>query len=204
MADLLFGNVYGARRDRRFRLAEHQPIVDEFTNEELRHRYRFGSESIHFITDLLAPDLRRETRRNHALDPTTQVLVALRFYASGSFLQVVGDTVGLDKSTISRVITRVSQALVARQNDFIKWPTTNGELAASKNAFYLRGGFPCVIGCVDGTHIRIQAPSQHENDYVNRKGFHSINVQGTCNHEGQWQICCHVIWHTHISHMSFA
>ena len=54
-----------------------------------------------------------------------------------------------------------------------------------KNEFYLRGGFPCVIGCVDGTHVRLQAPSKHENNYVNRKGFHSINVQGVCNHEGE-------------------
>lgn len=38
-------------------------------------------------------------------------------------------------------------------------------------------GFPCVIGCVDGTHIAIQAPStEPEKPYVNRKGYHSINV----------------------------
>ena len=40
------------------------------------------------------------------------------------------------------------------------------------------------MGRVDGTHIRIQAPQENENGYVNRKGFHSINVQGICNHEG--------------------
>ena len=49
-------------------------------------------------------------------DPLTQVLVALRFYTSGSFLQVVGDTVGVDKSTISRVVAKVSRALVAYIN----------------------------------------------------------------------------------------
>ena len=38
-------------------------------------------------------------------------------------------------------------------------------------------GFPNVIGCVDGTHIPIIAPSVDEVDYVNRKSFHSINVQ---------------------------
>ena len=78
----------------------------------------------------------------------------------------------------------VSHALLAKQSDFIKWPT-GAELVVNKNAFYRRGRFPCVIGCVDGTHIRIQAPKDHENAYVNRKGFHSINVQGMCDHEGQ-------------------
>ncbi|KAK0139204.1 putative nuclease HARBI1 [Merluccius polli] len=38
-------------------------------------------------------------------------------------------------------------------------------------------GLPNVIGCIDGTQIPITAPAQNEGDYVNRKSFHSINVQ---------------------------
>ena len=38
--------------------------------------------------------------------------------------------------------------------------------------------FPNIIGAVDCTHIKIKRPSgEHEGDYVNRKSFHSINVQ---------------------------
>ena len=184
MADLLFCDLRRRRRERRFR-AGNQCEIDDFTDEELRARYRFRRESILFITNLVAGDISRNTRRNHALPPLLQVLVALRFYASGSFLQVIGDTFGVDKSTVSRVIADVSRALIVKQPRFIKWPSTNDECATIKNAFYLRGGFPCVIGCVDGTHVRLQAPSLHENSYVNRKGFHSINVQGVCNHEGE-------------------
>ncbi|KAK0154030.1 putative nuclease HARBI1 [Merluccius polli] len=33
------------------------------------------------------------------------------------------------------------------------------------------------MGCVDGTQIPITAPAENEADYVNRKSFHSINVQ---------------------------
>ena len=167
MVDLLFGDVQrGQRRARTFRLSQHS-FIDEYTDDELRVRYRFGRESILFITDLLACYLRRDTRRNHALQPLTQVLIALRFYASGSFIQVVGDTIGVDKSTVSRLVTKVSRALVARRNRFVKWPSTNAEFTVSKNAFYRRGGFPCVIGCLDGTHIRILAPSQHEKKILN-------------------------------------
>lgn len=38
-------------------------------------------------------------------------------------------------------------------------------------------GFPQVIGCVDGTQIRISTPKANESDYVNRKDFNSLNVQ---------------------------
>ena len=142
-------------------------------------------ESILFITNLVAGDISLNTRRNHALPPRHQVLIAVRFYASGSFRQVIVGTFNVDKSTVSRVIADVSRALIVKQPHFIKWPSTNDERATIKNAFYLRGGFPCVIGCVDGTHVRLQVPSEHENSHVNRKGFHSINVQGVCNHEGE-------------------
>ena len=38
-------------------------------------------------------------------------------------------------------------------------------------------GFPNVIGLIDGTQIPIQAPTENEIDYVNRKGVHAINCQ---------------------------
>ena len=38
-------------------------------------------------------------------------------------------------------------------------------------------GFPNVLGCVDGTFVRIIAPSENEPDFLNRKGFNSLNVQ---------------------------
>ena len=88
-----------------------------------------------------------------------------------------------DKSTVSRVINNVTNALVLHKDRFIKWPNP-AETAESKQNFFLRGGFPGVIGCVDGTHVRIQAPSEDEAVYVNRKGWHSVNVQAICDHEG--------------------
>jgi hypothetical protein len=38
-------------------------------------------------------------------------------------------------------------------------------------------GFPNVIGAIDCTHIKIQAPHEFEEVYVCRKSIHSINVQ---------------------------
>ena len=155
MADLLFADLRSPRRPRQFK----RPInIENFTDEELRNRFRFGRQGIGYITSLIADELRRSTRR---------------------------DTVGVDRSTVSRVVTNVSNALIAKRSEFIMWPT-DAEVAEVKNWFYRRGSFPCVIGWFDGTHIRIQAPNEHENAYVNRKGFHSINVQGVCNHEGQY------------------
>ena len=180
--DLLFNGVQ-PRRQRIFNLKEN--LLAGLSETEVKSRYRFSRDSIQFITDTIAADLERPTARNHALKPQEQVLVALRFFASGSFLEVVGDTVGgIPKCTVSRIVSRVSTALARKQQEFIRWPSTAAERQEIKTGFFEKGGFPGVIGCIDGTHIRIQGPSAHENDYVNRKGFHSINVQAICDHRG--------------------
>ena len=111
MADLLFADLRQQRRPRQFK----RPInIENFTDAELRNRFRSGRQGIAYITNLIANELHCSTRRKHALPPLQQVLIAPRFYASGSFLQVIGDTAGVNKSTISRVVTNVSNALIAK------------------------------------------------------------------------------------------
>lgn len=177
-------NLGNPRKERVFR-REMDPL-QYYTERELRSRYRFGREGIEFTVDLLADEISPATRRSHSLSAKEQILITLRFVASGSFLEVIGDTFGsYDKSTVSRVVRRVTQALAAKVNDFIKFPATRAERDEIKQGMFRIGGFPCTIGCIDGTHVRIKSPSQNEPDYVNRKGFHSINVQAICNHEGK-------------------
>ena len=48
--------------------------------------------------------------------------------------------------------------------------------------YYEKFQFPGIIGCIDCTHVAIFPPGitdeEHpEHLYVNRKGYHSINVQ---------------------------
>ncbi|XP_011706178.1 PREDICTED: putative nuclease HARBI1, partial [Wasmannia auropunctata] len=50
-------------------------------------------------------------------------------------------------------------------------------------------GFYGVIGAIDGCHIPCKQPIGNANDFYNRKGFHSIILQGVCNHKGQFIDC---------------
>ena len=43
--------------------------------------------------------------------------------------------------------------------------------------YVFSAGFPTVLGCIDCTHVRISTPKDNEVDYVNRKGYHSLNMQ---------------------------
>ena len=152
-------------------------LLDTFTDERIRDRYRFRRDSIQFICDIVDADLRGPTRRNHALSVETQVLASMRFLASGCFCRVDADVLGIDKSSVCRVLKGFCEALVSKSDRFLKFPFTDAEKTENKLKFYKMGGFPSCILCVDGFHVRICTPRTDANAFFNRKGYHSINVQ---------------------------
>ena len=52
--------------------------------------------------------------------------------------------------------------------------------------FYEYGGFPAVMGAIDGTIVRIKPPSTNEEAYVGRKEEHAINCQVVCDINGKF------------------
>ena len=56
-------------------------------------------------------------------------------------------------------------------------PTDPAELQGIMQGFYNIANFPNVIGAIDGTHVRIRSPTTDEHLYVNRKNYHSVNIQ---------------------------
>ena len=57
------------------------------------------------------------------------------------------------------IIHRVTVVLSGTMNQFIKFPQSQEDRDIIKQGFY---NFPCLIGCVDGTHFKIIAPSENE------------------------------------------
>ncbi len=47
--------------------------------------------------------------------------------------------------------------------------------------FQRKKGLPHCIGAIDGTHIPIKAPYDNPEQYVSRKKFHSVQLQGVCD-----------------------
>ncbi|CAG2229820.1 HARBI1 [Mytilus edulis] len=108
-------------------------------------------------------------------------MVALRFYATGSFQLVNADVHNISKSSVSNITRDVTQCLVRVCQQYVVMPTDPVELQSVMQGFYNVANFPNVVGAIDGTHIRIRAPSVDEHIYVNRKNYHSVNVQGVCD-----------------------
>ncbi|XP_065354731.1 putative nuclease HARBI1 [Calliphora vicina] len=108
----------------------------------------------------------------------------LRFLATGSYQQSVGNEV-ISSSCKTSVCRIIAECLDFFENhiceNWIKMVRPEDE-HKNKQEFYGATGFPGVIGCVDGTHIRIKSPGDEQKHlYYNRKGYYSINVMVICD-----------------------
>ena len=63
---------------------------------------------------------------------------------------------------------------------------TGTELIEDIEGFENNHGFPQCVGAVDGSHIPIISPQDCPADYYNRKGWHSVILQGTVDHAGRF------------------
>ena len=79
------------RRAERILRREIDDVLLYYCDEELVRRYCFGRRTIRHITRL--DEISPATNRTHPVSATTQVLITLRYLASGSFQQVAEDTI---------------------------------------------------------------------------------------------------------------
>ena len=155
--------------------------LEEYDDEELRKRYRLSRELIQDLCNLIGRQLEPKTRRNKAIPAVNQICCALRYYATGIFQSVVGDGLGIHRTSVSLIIARVTNALCRLTDRYIKFPISAEDQQRVKEEFFAIAGMPNVLGAIDGTLINIIAPSSNENVYISRKGNHSLNVLAICD-----------------------
>lgn len=118
-------------------------------------------------------------RKSFAVSPLVKLSGALRFYAEGGYQTGIGKDcdVSVAQCSLSKVLTEVTdifeEHLCPR---WIAFSRTEDEKRKIALNLYVKHGIPSVIGCVDGTHVRIIAPSSNKHLYYNRKGYYSLNV----------------------------
>ena len=88
------------------------------------------------------------------------------------------DDLGISQP-VSRAINQTINALSRPQilQQFIRFPLDIQQLHRIKDNFREIAAMPGVVGAIDGTHMKIIAPSKDEDVFVNRKKVHSINTQ---------------------------
>lgn len=157
--------------------------LEEFDDADFKMRFRFSKAAVQEMVHIFQlNNLHYNTNRNFPVTPITQLLLTLRFFATGCFQQVVGDHINIHKSTVSRIIARITLHIASHAQVYIKMPRTRESILQNMSNFHRIRGFPRVVGCIDCTHIKILSPGgENAEIYRNRKGWFSINVQAVCN-----------------------
>ena len=174
------------RRSKKF--SERTHPLHAYDDIDFISRYRLSKQTFNNILDRISPNLEKVTQRSESISATDQLAATLRYYATGSFQMVIGDTCGLSQPSIYvyRAISSVSAELDKLWDQTIFFPVESSDIRTVKQQFYNIASFPNVVGCIDGTHIPILKPKEYEWQYLNRKMYHSINVQAVCDSQGKF------------------
>lgn len=168
------------REESRFLRSRSDPFA--LTPKRFIEIFRLNKDLVRFLFDELQGILEGGVRASR-IHYQQRILIALRFCAIGSYQRGVGQEylASVSQPVVSRCIEEVTTAVVTHfGNEWIKFPTGE-DMARKKREFYEYCGIPGTIGAIDCTHVRILSPKTEEHAYLNRKGYHSINVQLICD-----------------------
>ena len=126
--------------------------MEFYDDDEFVQRFRLSKRTVAYVVTLIEDQIRSDSDRNAAVSPTLQVLLALRYLATGTFHRVMADLVGVERTTAGKKIRNVITALVSLRHHFIRMPETAEAVNACKRQFHEIAGFPGVIGAIDCTH----------------------------------------------------
>lgn len=158
------------------------------TTYEFNERFRLSFEKFNYVLLSIEQELAHPTRRNNALTPAQQLMVALHWLGSGMQYHCAADMHGVSKATVCRTVHRVVSAInTILLGDVVRWPDDVGNAIHGFNDI---AGLPLVCGAVDGTLIKVDAPNEYEPAYVDRHGNHSVNIMLVCGPSMHFYYVC--------------
>jgi hypothetical protein len=154
-------------------------LGDDISDQCWKKNFRMTKEAFlklaDEIRDLVSPST--NTPNYRFLTTEKKLAITLYYLKDKGSLWMTANTFGVHECTVSKTVPIVCDAINKRLGPkLLRLPSTEEEMKIKCAQFEMKYGMYQAFGCVDGTHIRINAPSQSPADYVNYKLFHSLNV----------------------------
>lgn len=73
----------------------------------------------------------------------------------------IGDELGVTQGTVSLTVKDVVDRIIAKADNWIKFPSTENEILQAKELWQTKYRFPTAIGVIDCTHVGILKPRIH-------------------------------------------
>ena len=129
------------------------------------------------------------TNRSEALSAEEKLCVTLHYLGTNGFYHLIGSANGPSKSTVCGAVHQTVQAINFEIfQEEVQWPKGE-ELRQVPRRFFAEAGMPSVAGCIDGTLVKILAPTENEPQFVDRHGDHSINCMVVAGPDYRFYYC---------------
>ena len=109
------------------------------------------------------------------------LMMVIWILATPDTFRSVGVKFGVSKSTVHFHYAYILEALREMAPQYVKWPNAY-EREVISNIFEESYGYPSVCGCIDRCLIRLTAPLEQPQEYIDRPHQHSILLQAVCDH----------------------
>nr|XP_050034907.2 putative nuclease HARBI1 [Dermacentor andersoni] len=103
-------------------------------------------------------------------------------------MRAVASRFDLSESSVHRILIRVADFLLTMGPSVVTFPSNMEKLSSE---FQKVSGIPGVVGCLDGSYIKIQCPDNKvSSTYCNRHHYLSITLQAVCDHKRRFVDTC--------------
>ncbi|CAF4891055.1 unnamed protein product [Pieris macdunnoughi] len=160
-----------------------EDVIPLYTDNQFYSHFRMSRESIAELENIIRPHV---LDINHNMPLQKIFLLTIWILATPESFRSVADRFGLCKTITYSAFKEIVHILANLLPQFVRWPDAQECEVIEAGFRSRREGFPGIIGAIDGCHIEIIQPPGNANDYYNRKGTHSIILQGTCDHNGKF------------------
>jgi hypothetical protein len=164
----------------RFQLFASTYLIGSYTDAMFKNRVRVSKDLFQHLCETLGPRLMKQTTvMREPISVERRILASLYRLGHAGGSHEISDLFGMARNTVSPMLREfVDAVLTELQPIYVQWPETTAQLRQLADGFLVVQGIPNVVGAIDGSHIPIITPREWPADYYNRKGFHSILLQG--------------------------
>ena len=122
----------------------------------------------------------RKFNKGPSNDILRNILLGLWCLANTETYRQIGDRFDLSRSNSHKYYHRfIPFVNTDLKKDYINWPTEERAriIIQTSNNTNRNNPIQDVLGCIDGSHIRIPEPKEEKRKYFNRKQFYSVILQ---------------------------
>ncbi|XP_067394775.1 uncharacterized protein, partial [Emydura macquarii macquarii] len=158
-------------------------VMQLWDDDQWLQNFRMRKATFLGLCSQLSPSPKHmNTHLRQAMTVEKRVAIALWKLATPDCYRSVGNQFGVGKSTVGAAVIQVCSAI---NRLLLRRLVTLGNVQDIVEGFAAMG-FPNCGGPIDGTHIPILAPAHLAPEYINRKGYFSMILQGLVDHRGRF------------------